>query len=73
MLGLFGSMPLAERRKLKGLDPARADVIFAGTAILERVMSEAEVSGVTVSDQGVRWGLVWRELETGAQQPPKPS
>jgi len=72
VLGLFGSMPLAARRKLKGLDPARADVIFAGTAILERVMCEAEVSGVTVSDQGVRWGLVWRELGA-AQPPPKPS
>jgi exopolyphosphatase/guanosine-5'-triphosphate,3'-diphosphate pyrophosphatase len=74
VLRLFGSMPLAERRTLKGLDPARADVIFAGTAILERVMSEADVSSVTVSDQGVRWGLVWRELGgTLAEQPPKPS
>jgi exopolyphosphatase/guanosine-5'-triphosphate,3'-diphosphate pyrophosphatase len=73
MLGLFGSMPLVERRKLKGLDPARADVIFAGAAILERVMCEAEVSSVTVSDQGVRWGLVWRELGAGAEPPPKPS
>ncbi len=74
VLGLFGSKPLAERRKLKGLDPARADVIFAGTAILERVMCEAEASNVTVSDQGVRWGLVWRELGAGAvQPPPKPS
>jgi exopolyphosphatase/guanosine-5'-triphosphate,3'-diphosphate pyrophosphatase len=72
VLRLFGSMPLAERRKLKGLDPARADVIFAGTAILERVMSEAEVDSVTVSDQGVRWGLVWREL-SGAEPHPKPS
>ena len=72
VLGLFGSMPLAERRKLKGLDPARADVIFAGTAILERVMCEAEVDSFTVSDQGVRWGRVWRELGA-AQPPPKPS
>ena len=71
VLRLFGSMPLEERRKLKGLDPARADVIFAGTAILERVMSEAGVDSVTVSDQGVRWGLVWREFD--AQPPPKPS
>ena len=73
VLRLFGSMPLAERRKLKGLDPARADVILAGTAILERVMCEAGVESVTVSDQGVRWGLVWRELGAGAVQPPSKS
>jgi len=73
VLGLFGSMPLAERRKLKGLDPGRADVMFAGTAVLERVMSEANADSVVVSDQGVRWGLVWRELGVGAEPPPKPS
>jgi exopolyphosphatase/guanosine-5'-triphosphate,3'-diphosphate pyrophosphatase len=66
VLGLFGSVPIAERRKLKGLEPARADVIFAGTAILERVMSECEAEYVMVSDQGVRWGLIWRELGDGA-------
>jgi exopolyphosphatase/guanosine-5'-triphosphate,3'-diphosphate pyrophosphatase len=73
VLALLGKMPLAERRKLKGLDPARADVIFAGTAILERVMSEADANSLTVSDQGVRWGLVWRELGASAQPPPKAS
>jgi exopolyphosphatase / guanosine-5'-triphosphate,3'-diphosphate pyrophosphatase len=73
VLAMLGSMPLAARRKLKGLDPARADVIFAGTAILERVMSEADVNSVTVSDQGVRWGLVWRELGALAQPPSEPS
>ena len=41
---------------------ARADVIFAGALILERVMKRFNVSHVIVSDQGVRWGLVWREL-----------
>jgi exopolyphosphatase / guanosine-5'-triphosphate,3'-diphosphate pyrophosphatase len=66
VLKLFGSMPLEERRKLKGLPSERADVIFAGTAILERVMSKTGVQSVLVSDQGVRWGLVWRELGAGA-------
>lgn len=72
VLGLFGSLPLEERRKLKGLEPARADVIFAGTAILERVMSECEADYIMVSDQGVRWGLIWRELAAGAEQPTRP-
>ena len=72
VLGLFGSLPLEERRKLKGLEPARADVIFAGTAILERVMSECEADYIMVSDQGVRWGLIWRELAAAAEQPTRP-
>ena len=56
VLALLGSMPLAARRKLKGLDPARADVIFAGTAILERVMSEADVNSVTGQRPGRAMG-----------------
>ncbi len=62
-LARFGDLPLAERRKLKGLEEGRADVIFAGTTILDRVMEHFKVPGVVVSDQGVRWGLVWREVE----------
>jgi exopolyphosphatase/pppGpp-phosphohydrolase len=54
---------LEERKKLPGLLEARADVIFAGSVILERVMKRFEVGHVIVSDQGVRWGLIWRELD----------
>jgi len=59
---LFRTLPVAERKKLPGLLEGRADVIFAGASILERIMARFEVDAVTVSDQGVRWGLVWRAL-----------
>jgi exopolyphosphatase / guanosine-5'-triphosphate,3'-diphosphate pyrophosphatase len=62
-LELFRSRRLAERKLLPGLLAARADVIFAGATILERVMTRFGVDEVTVSDQGVRWGLAWREIE----------
>ncbi|HYB92058.1 MAG TPA: Ppx/GppA phosphatase family protein [Candidatus Binataceae bacterium] len=62
-LELFRSRPLAERKKLPGLIEGRADVIFAGAMILERAMCRFGVEEVIVSDQGVRYGLAWREIE----------
>jgi exopolyphosphatase/guanosine-5'-triphosphate,3'-diphosphate pyrophosphatase len=59
----FGALPLAERKQLPGLQAERADVIFAGATILERIMSYFHLREVVVSDQGVRWGLLWRTLE----------
>src|SRR5690606_17858222 len=35
------SLPLEERRKVPGLNPARADIIIGGAAILDVVMEEA--------------------------------
>jgi exopolyphosphatase/guanosine-5'-triphosphate,3'-diphosphate pyrophosphatase len=62
-LELFGKLAHPERSRLPGLIDGRVDVIFAGTTILERVMARFDAESVTVSDQGVRWGLVWRELD----------
>lgn len=62
-LEVFGTLTNQERRRLPGLSEGRVDVIFAGTAILERAMARFDVEEVVISDQGVRWGLVWRELE----------
>ena len=45
------------------MEPGRADVLFAGATILERVMNYFRCGEVIVSDQGVRWGLIWRELD----------
>jgi exopolyphosphatase/guanosine-5'-triphosphate,3'-diphosphate pyrophosphatase len=62
-LGRLGSVNLEERKKIPCIEAGRADVIFAGAAILERVMAHFQVKEVIVSDQGIRWGLVWRELK----------
>jgi exopolyphosphatase / guanosine-5'-triphosphate,3'-diphosphate pyrophosphatase len=63
VLDLFGSMPTAERRLLPGVAEGRADVIYAGATILERIVERFGLAEVIVSDQGVRWGLIWRELD----------
>ncbi|HJZ88069.1 MAG TPA: Ppx/GppA phosphatase family protein [Polyangia bacterium] len=56
-------LPLAERRQLRGLEPARADVILAGALIVAHVLSETGAPALRVSDRGVRWGLLYERLE----------
>jgi len=59
----FFSLTTAQRKELPGMVEGRADVIPAGAAILDCVVQFFHAPSVTVSDQGVRWGLVYRELE----------
>lgn len=49
---------VAERKRIIGLDPKRADVIFAGACLIERIMTGFHADRVIVSDQGVRYGLL---------------
>jgi exopolyphosphatase/guanosine-5'-triphosphate,3'-diphosphate pyrophosphatase len=55
-------LTLAERRRLAGLDPARADVILAGALIVAPIMDAAGAGALSVSDHGVRWGLAYELL-----------
>lgn len=58
----FGTLTIAERKKLKGIDAPRADVIMAGALILEHVMEICKLDSVTVSSRGVRYGLAYKIL-----------
>lgn len=52
-------MTLAERQKIVGLPPKRADVILTGLAIYEAIMEQLEFSELTVSTRGLRyWALL---------------
>ncbi len=53
-------MTVNERSRLNGMDPLRADVIVAGLVILIESVKLSGVSGVYVSDRGVRYGLALR-------------
>jgi exopolyphosphatase/guanosine-5'-triphosphate,3'-diphosphate pyrophosphatase len=55
----LGRTPLAVRRTMPGLDPRRADVIYAGACILSAIVDRARASACLVSDRGIRWGLVY--------------
>lgn len=52
---------VAQRKTLPGLEPDRADVILAGTLILTETMQWLHYDRVTISDRGVRWGLVYEQ------------
>lgn len=60
----LAAMPLEERKKTRGLEPKRADVIVAGGLIALAVMDKLNAKSIIVSDRGVRWGLA-EELAKG--------
>ena len=60
------SKTIAERKKIRGLEPKRADVILSGACLLENFVRVSGQSTVTVSDRGVRWGLAYEELKIKA-------
>lgn len=54
---------LVERRRLGGLDPKRADIIVAGSLILQVVLAELGVQAVTYSSYALREGVLLDTLE----------
>ncbi len=58
LITLLCSLSLEERRRIPGLNPARADIIIAGAAILQTLMQTIGVRSVRVSDRGLRDGLL---------------
>ena len=64
-LAHFRAVPLAERRQVPGLEPARADVIIGGALVLSRLLARARADRLTVSAHGLRYGL----LAEAARQP----
>jgi exopolyphosphatase/guanosine-5'-triphosphate,3'-diphosphate pyrophosphatase len=57
MLDRLAALPLAERRRTRGLDPARAPVIVAGLAILLEVLQYFGLDRVEASEHDILWGL----------------
>lgn len=54
----LASLPTSLRKTVPGLQPKRADVIVAGGLIFRAAMHALKVTEVTVSDRGLRWGLL---------------
>ncbi|TVQ61047.1 MAG: CHAD domain-containing protein [Phycisphaerales bacterium] len=60
ILDWLRAMTLAERRRVPGLSPQRADIIVAGVTLVDRVMRALDVRHIRVHDGGIRDGLLLR-------------
>jgi exopolyphosphatase/guanosine-5'-triphosphate,3'-diphosphate pyrophosphatase len=54
----YRATPADERRKIVGLQPKRAEVILAGACIVRTIMQKLDKSSFTVSDRGLRHGVL---------------
>ncbi len=66
-LSLYRSQTLAERKRIAGLCPNRAEVILAGGAILYQALDRYRCPSVTISCHGIRHGLIYdriKEIQT---------
>lgn len=59
MLRQLAAMPLEDRRKVPGLEPARADIIVAGALILSLVLAHFGAQACATSVRGLRWGVLY--------------
>jgi exopolyphosphatase/guanosine-5'-triphosphate,3'-diphosphate pyrophosphatase len=62
---MYRAKSLEERRAIVGLQPKRADVILAGTCIVKIVMDKLGKDTLSVSDRGLRHGLLIARFANG--------
>ena len=56
-IDLFCELPLAERQKIAGLSPDRADIILPGALVIQMIMEQLAFEQLTVTVNGLREGL----------------
>jgi len=59
---LYRTRDAEERRSIRGLQPKRAEVILAGACIVRTVLTELGRDSLTVSDQGLRHGVLFERF-----------
>ncbi len=51
-------LTLSERRAIRGLEPGREDIIFAGAVVAQEIMARFGYTSILVSDWGLREGII---------------
>jgi exopolyphosphatase/guanosine-5'-triphosphate,3'-diphosphate pyrophosphatase len=57
-IDLYRARTADQRREIVGLQPQRAEVILAGACIVRTVLDKLDCHELTVSDRGLRHGLL---------------
>lgn len=58
VIELLCGLPLEKRKNVRGINPARADILVGGGAIVDAFFDELELRKITVSSRGLREGML---------------
>ncbi len=58
-IALYFGKSIAERKSIAGLQPKRADIILGGACIVSVILEKFGVDRLSVSDRGLRHGLIF--------------
>ena len=56
--------PVAERKRLPGLDPGRADQIVAGAILVRYLFDKLDITHIDVCDRALREGMIIDYMQT---------
>jgi len=73
LLAMLTRKSLPERRLVPGLNADRADIIVAGIAVVEELMSFFGANQLLVNERGIREGLIIRAMEKHGLIPAAPA
>lgn len=65
---MYRTQSADERRSIAGLQPKRAEVILAGACIVHTILDELHANSFTVSDRGLRHGVLLERFSTEVKQ-----
>lgn len=58
----LNAVDLESRKRIKGMDPERADILLPGILIVRGIMEVLGENKLIVSDKGILFGLIYRSL-----------
>ncbi len=63
ILNVLSKNNLEKRKKIKGLEPKRADIIIAGVIILKTIIDYFNLNKIFISEKDILWGLIKRNYQ----------
>ncbi len=61
---LYKTLNSEQRRKIKGMQPGREDIILASAIIYQQIATHFNLPGFIISSRGIRYALLQYELES---------
>jgi len=69
LVGRLAELPAAERSRVPGIKPARADLILAGAVVLEGALRAGGYEGIEITEAGLREGVFFERHLAGSEPP----